>query len=238
MKRRPNMSAPSSVYVIDGAPTAPPLPPRAGRGRKSGRLTQNILFLLVSVALIGLILEAVLIFYMHPASPTKPTSAPFSKVKAEQHGHLLSDSSRVSPSKPVACLMDGQDVVHGQQILGWSLKPRPVLHKMHYVREDRSLVVQKEGHYFVYSKVYFEDVSMFSHSVVMLTRRHNEELIPLMQSRKYSRKYSTKAEEDSNSFLGGVFHLRQDDALFVKVSDSSKIIRHKAYENIFGAFMI
>ncbi|XP_061838259.1 tumor necrosis factor ligand superfamily member 14 [Nerophis lumbriciformis] len=231
------MRAPSSVYVIDGAPTAPPLPPRAGRPRKSGRLTQNILFLLVSVALIGLVLEAVLIFYLHPASPPKPTSASFSKLRAEQHEHFLSDTSKVSRSKPVACLIDGQDVVHGQQILGWSLIPRPVLHKMHYVQGDRSLVVQKEGHYFVYSKVYFEDVSVFSHSVVVLTRRHGE-LIPLMQSRKYSRKYSTKTKEDSNSFLGGVFHLRQDDALFVKVSNSSNIIRHKAYENIFGAFMI
>ncbi|XP_061760961.1 tumor necrosis factor ligand superfamily member 14 [Nerophis ophidion] len=229
------MTAPSSVYVIDGGPpTAPPLPPRAGRGRKSGRLAQNVLFLLVSVALIGLVLEAVLIFYLHPESPPKQTSASFSKLRAEQHGQLLSDTSKVSLSKPVACLMDGQDVVHGQQILDWSLSLLPVLHKMHYFQKNRSLVVQEEGLYFVYSKVYFVDVGVFHHSVVMHTRRHNEERIPLMQSRKYS----TKAEKDSNSFLGGVFHLRQDDALFVKVSNSSKIIRHKAYENIFGAFMI
>ncbi|XP_054616805.1 tumor necrosis factor ligand superfamily member 14 isoform X1 [Dunckerocampus dactyliophorus] len=222
------MTAPP-VYVVDSHATAPPLPPRAARGRgRTGGLAQSLLFVLVSVALGGVILEAVLIFYLHPSRPER-ASASFSELTAEKLERPPSPSPEVPLSKPAAHLMDGPDAVHDKAILGWSTIADPLLHQMDY--KDRSLVIRKDGHYFVYSKVFFVDVGVFHHTMHTL---RDEESIPLLQSRTYS----TKTEKKSNSFLGGVFHLHKGDALFVKVSNSSKVARHKTYENVFGAFMI
>nr|XP_057905673.1 tumor necrosis factor ligand superfamily member 14 [Doryrhamphus excisus] len=221
------MKAPS-VYVVDSRATAPPLPPRAAPPR-TGNLAQSLLFLLVSLALGGVILEAVLIFYLH-SSQREQTSASFSRLTAEKLQSLHSSSPEVPHSKPAALLMDGPDVLHDKAILGWSAIADPLLHQMDY--KNRSLVIRKDGYYFIYSKVFFVDVGVFHHTMHSL--RDDEESIPLLQSRTYS----TKTEKKSNSFLGGVFHLHKRDAVFVKVSDSSKVVRHKAYENVFGAFMI
>ncbi len=109
----------------------------------------------------------------------------------------------------------------------------PLLHEMDY--KDKSLIVQKEGYYYVYSKVSFLDTDVFHHSVHVKTKLYIGKSIPLLSSRKYS-EGSSKIR--SNSYLGGVFHLNKDDALFVKVSNASKILRYKSFENIFGAYMI
>ncbi|XP_054616806.1 tumor necrosis factor ligand superfamily member 14 isoform X2 [Dunckerocampus dactyliophorus] len=199
------MTAPP-VYVVDSHATAPPLPPRAARGRgRTGGLAQSLLFVL------------------------ERASASFSELTAEKLERPPSPSPEVPLSKPAAHLMDGPDAVHDKAILGWSTIADPLLHQMDY--KDRSLVIRKDGHYFVYSKVFFVDVGVFHHTMHTL---RDEESIPLLQSRTYS----TKTEKKSNSFLGGVFHLHKGDALFVKVSNSSKVARHKTYENVFGAFMI
>lgn len=106
----------------------------------------------------------------------------------------------------------------------------PLLHGMIY--KDGGLIIQKEGYYYVYSKVSFSDV--FQHSVTF----SNDKFIgnvTLLQSRKYS---SASKESRSNSFLGGVFHLYAGDKIFVTVSSTSKIMLHRNSENFFGAFMI
>lgn len=117
--------------------------------------------------------------------------------------------------------------------MGWSMIANPLLHEMSYL--NGSLLIQKEGYYYIYSKVSFMDKGMFYHSVDLKTKRYVGKSIPLLNSREYSER--SRAVR-SNSYLGGVFHLREDDAVFVKVSDTSKVLRHNYYENIFGAYMI
>lgn len=128
---------------------------------------------------------------------------------------------------------DGQDVVHGEEIMAWSINADPLLYEMSY--KDGSLFIQKEGFYYVYSKVFFQDFGKFHHSVKLETRLYSGKSITLLTSRKYSIKSNSV---QSNSYLGGVFHLYEDDTIFVKVSNTSKVLRHKSYENIFGAFML
>lgn len=128
---------------------------------------------------------------------------------------------------------DGKDVVYEKQLMTWSMNADPLLYKMSY--KDGNLIIQKEGYYYVYSKVNFLDTDVFHHSINLKTTRYIGKSITLVQSRKYSEK-STKGR--SNSFLGGVFHLYREDEIFVNVSDTSKIVRHKSFENIFGAYMI
>lgn len=129
---------------------------------------------------------------------------------------------------------DGQDVVHGNQIMAWSMDADPLLYQMDY--KDGSLVIQKDGFYYIYSKVSFLDTGVFHHSVHTKTERYPGKSIPLLSSRKYSE--ASQKMRQSNSYLGGVFPLNKYDTLFVKVSNTSKILRHKSFEIIFGAFMI
>lgn len=109
----------------------------------------------------------------------------------------------------------------------------PLLYQMKY--RGGSLLIQKEGFYYVYSKVSFLDTGVFHHSVDLKTKLYPGKSITLLNSRKYS-ELSSKTR--SNSYLGGVFHLRKDDAVCVKVSNTSNVLRHKSFENIFGAYMI
>lgn len=117
--------------------------------------------------------------------------------------------------------------------MAWSMDADPLLYEMKY--RDKSLVIQKEGYYYVYSKVSFLDTGVFHHSVDLKTELFLGKSFPLLNSRKYSERSS---KTRSNSYLGGVFHLRKDDALCVKVSNTSNVLRHKYFENIFGAYMI
>lgn len=109
----------------------------------------------------------------------------------------------------------------------------PLLYEMSY--KDGRLVIQKEGFYYVYSKVTFSDTGSFHHSIAVNTKLYIGKSITLLNSRKYSERSNNV---QSNSYLGGVFHLYKDDALFVKVSNTSKVVRHRFFENIFGAYMI
>nr|XP_019949995.1 PREDICTED: tumor necrosis factor ligand superfamily member 14-like isoform X2 [Paralichthys olivaceus] len=218
-----------NVYVVDRNATMPPIPPRLGQRQWRAGAAQTLLFLLVSLALCGITIEACLIYRLYVLEPA--ASASFSKLSGDVISLTKGPSQDVVSSKPLAHLTGGQDAVHGPHIMEWSMIADPLLHDMYY--RNGSLIIQKEGFYYVYSKVFFLESGVFYHSVDMNTERYRGGSITLLRSRKY-----TPGNVQSNSYLGGVFHLYQDDALFVRVSDTSKIHRHKSYENNFGAFMI
>lgn len=118
--------------------------------------------------------------------------------------------------------------------MAWSTAADPILCEMGY--EGGGLFIQREGYYYVYSKVSFSDTGIFHHSVERRTELYVGQSIPLLKSSKITMK--PQRMKRSNSYLGGVFHLQTGDAIFVNVSDTSKIHRHKSFENVFGAFMI
>lgn len=130
---------------------------------------------------------------------------------------------------------DGKDVVHEPQIMRWSQNAR-ILHEMSYT--NGSLVIQREGYYYVYSKVSFKDTGVFHHSICRRTDLYTKKYFTLLTSRKYSVRTSTSQERSSNSYLAGVFHLKVGDNVHVQVSNTSKLLRHMAQEHIFGAFML
>ena len=57
-----------SVYVVDTHATRPPVPPRLGKVRRRGGMAQTLLFILVSMALCGIIIEACFIYRLYPKS--------------------------------------------------------------------------------------------------------------------------------------------------------------------------
>ncbi|XP_054463989.1 tumor necrosis factor ligand superfamily member 14 [Anoplopoma fimbria] len=222
-----------SVCVVDTHTTRPAVPPRMTQEKRRAGPAQILLFLLVTVALCGLVIEACFIYRLY--QPEAATSASFSKLSSGQ-GITPTPKTRslvVLPSKPVAHLTDGQDVVHGKQIMAWSMNADPLLHEMDY--KDNSLVILKEGYYYVYSKVSFIENKVFNHSIKRNTDRYFGNSIPLLMSRTFSKRPN---QMRLNSYLAGVFHLTKGDAIFVEVSNTSHIARFKSYENIFGAYMI
>lgn len=138
---------------------------------------------------------------------------------------------------PIWSFSDGTDVVYrqgcDQQVLKWSTVSDPLLYGMSY--NDGKLIIQKEGYYYVYSKINFLYDKRFHHTVLLRTHLYKGKDIPLLQARRSSEGHETLR---SNSFLGGVFQLNKNDAIYVKVNNVSQIIRHKSYENTFGAYMI
>ena len=129
-------------------------------------------------------------------------------------------------------LSDGQDVFHEKHVMAWSMNADPLLYQMDY--RNGSLIIQKEGYYNLYSKVFFSEGGMFHHFVSLRTERYPGEII-LLQARNYS---PSQSRSKSNSFLGGVFHLFRNDAVYVNVSDARRVVRHRPFENVFGAYMI
>lgn len=117
----------------------------------------------------------------------------------------------------------------------WS-EVTPLLFEMSY--SNGSLVIQREGYYYVYSKVSFKDTRVFRHSIGRRTQLYTGSYISLLTSRKYSGRKSTTEEGSANSYLGGVFHLKVGDNVFVQVSNTSKLLLLDAHEHVFGAYML
>eukprot|EP00064_Thunnus_orientalis_P003404 superscaffoldBa00000276_g3413 len=65
-----------SVYVVDSHATFPPVPPRLSQGRRRAGVGQTLLFILMSVALCGMTIEACLIYRLYQAESKdrQPTS--------------------------------------------------------------------------------------------------------------------------------------------------------------------
>ncbi|XP_030591107.1 tumor necrosis factor ligand superfamily member 14 [Archocentrus centrarchus] len=221
-----------SVCVVDTHATRPPVPPRLNQMQRKSGVAQILLFMLVSLALCGMVIEACFIYGLyHPVG--HPTTSASSSKQSSDDSVAAPAKHGIPPSKPVAHLTDGQDVAHEKHKMAWSMNADPLLYEMTY--EDKKLIIQKEGYYYVYSKVFFSDNDIFRHHINWHTNKYDGN-ITLLQSRKFSL-HSNKKQE-SNSYLGGVFHFYEGDGISVQVSDTSKIVRHKPFENIFGAYMI
>lgn len=226
-----------SVFTVDSYRTVPPpLPPRPGR-RPQMSPTQALLFLLVTVALCGMTVEAWLIYRLYNSASAQATVAMPSAEKMIGNAPTLGPAPTKwprlveAPSKPLAHLTDGQDVAHQKYIMSWSEIAHPLLYRVGY--KDGGLVFHESGYYYIYSKVFFSPEHSFHHSIELKTKYyHGKKGITLLMSR-----YSLQSKQ-SYSFLAGVFHFYKGDTVFVRVSDTFHVVRQDPTENVFGAHMI
>uniref|UniRef100_A0A3B5KT10 THD domain-containing protein n=1 Tax=Xiphophorus couchianus TaxID=32473 RepID=A0A3B5KT10_9TELE len=218
-----------SVFVVDTHATRPAVPPRLGKQKKQSGVAQTLLFVLVTLALLGVFFEAFFIYRLYQSEYVSITDSKEMPDTTDPDGRLL-------PSKPVAHLTDAQDAHHDPHVMAWSVIAEPLLYEMKY--KDRHLIIQKEGYYYIYSKVYYSQGGAFCHSVMMRTKMYAGKGISLLEAREYLSKKDKEDKSFSNSFLAGVFYLSQNDAIYVNVSSTKQIISHRSYENVFGAYMI
>lgn len=126
----------------------------------------------------------------------------------------------------------GPEVVHDDQIVHWNMNDA-LLHEMDY--KDGRLVVKKEGYYYVYSMVSFSySKSFFRHSVLR-TAPDFEVYYSIISTVTHPQGLENQGYSDS--YLSGVFHFCKGCNIFVKVSDTSNVLRGRS-ETFFGAFMI
>ncbi|XP_064857170.1 tumor necrosis factor ligand superfamily member 14-like isoform X1 [Oncorhynchus nerka] len=110
--------------------------------------------------------------------------------------------------------------------------------------KDGRLVAQRNGHYYVYSKVHFvEDCFLFKHKVMRITEGYRNKPLVLMKANRFhcpsqdSRPKKISHQNLLNSYLGGVFRLLPGDIIYVTV-DNGTLLRLGAEDNFMGAFMI
>ncbi|XP_030645578.1 tumor necrosis factor ligand superfamily member 14-like [Chanos chanos] len=228
----------SSVFLENRVAHPPSFPQEIPHHPKAK--AERLLYVLITLALCGLAVEACFIYNLYGHSRET-----FEEVRLSSHAVVKHQEKEntptprpnpfMKPSKPLAHLTGGADSFRKDGIMIWD---DPTIYEMVHVKTEGMLVVQREGYYFVYSKICFgEDYFMFTHSVVRVNQRYQGVELDLLRSRTYQSKGQRKTGL-SNSFLAGVFHLFKNDAIFVRVSNQTLVRRSDSSENFFGAYML
>ncbi|TRY57518.1 hypothetical protein DNTS_023473 [Danionella cerebrum] len=227
-----------SVFVVDGHMEPPPLPPKPGRRQQQTRI-QNLLIFLVFLALFGIAVEACFILHLYSEKERPaPENVPQTAMRKQEKEITLPKQrplGEMKPSKPMAHLTTGLKVVNG--VVLWHENHDAFLHQVKHKSDEGKLITEKEGFYAVYSKINYKETSnTFTHSVLWKTHRFPHEDRLLLESSSLHPK-SFKHETTENSFIAGVFHLYEGDAIFVKVKNCSLVLSNSA-ENYFGMYWI
>ncbi|XP_036409491.1 tumor necrosis factor ligand superfamily member 14-like [Megalops cyprinoides] len=228
------------VFVVDGQ-AGYPLPPRPPPRRRS--TVQWLLFLLVSLALCGMAVEACFIYHLYSSRNIPGGSGTPQRSFQDRNEETTAPPTRrtitaVKPSKPAAHLTAGPLHPRSDGVLQWTQDGYSFTHQMQY--REGALVVEEEGYYFIYSKVFFTEpeCTSFTHAVLWSTPRYLGGDTELMQSRRFHCRSQWRSRNLLNSYLGGVYHLSKGDSIYVKAQNHTQIIRHSSSDNFFGAYMI
>ncbi|MCJ8746042.1 hypothetical protein PDJAM_G00137170 [Pangasius djambal] len=235
-----------SVFVVDSGTKLPPLPPKPGQTRiqnRRNRQIQNILLVLVCLALIGLLVEGCFIYYLHWNNKTSEDKSDNPQTEARRGPNEENPITKkpklptiLHPSKPLAHLTAGDKKPKKDGIMEWKENGDSILYGL--IHRDGKLIVQKEGYYYVYSKLsYSAEGPPFIQMVKKNTTRYLGNSITLLT---YYRHNSNSVHKGSmrSSFLGGVFHLYKEDAVFVHVNNGTLVRLHNSADNFFGMFML
>ncbi|KAI4877505.1 hypothetical protein NFI96_027201, partial [Prochilodus magdalenae] len=242
-----------SVFVVDSRTGIPPLPPKPGQRlaqNRRNRTTQIMLFILVSMALLGIVVEACFIYHLyktkHGSEPDEVSQA--EKPSAQRGEHIVVSPPTPpktrpppfkKPTKPLAHLMAGREQPGTDGVMPWTVNVEHDFHQVEYT--ENKLVVQKEGYYYIYSKLTFDgDKDSFTHLMVMTTKRFASPFPIELLRYRYHRNVTKPPKKEGlmlNSYLGGVFHFFKGDAVFVLVRNGT-IRLQTAADNYFGMFML
>lgn len=231
------------IFVVDSQASYSNLPNvrhmRKGRIRQ---IFQKHLPILVGMALIGVLIEACLIAHLFHKMEKSSYEAP------QQNGGFAQQHTSPKESKEIRIKITPSAHLAGASVRGekanvvhWeSQHGETFLREMDY--KDDSLVIKKEGHYFMYSKIHFAGnatatCTLLLHKFMKLANGYDKP-IELMRSKRYHcRSQGSEDNDNDNSYLGGVFHLFRGDAIYVTL-DNKDLLRLGSVDNFMGAFMI
>ncbi|KAI4875582.1 hypothetical protein NFI96_023953 [Prochilodus magdalenae] len=201
--------------------------------------TQTVLFLLVSMALVGISVNACFIHHLYKTKLSSVKITALCNISDEQ----LMENSTVPQfqkrTKPLAHLKAGKEQPGTDGVMPWNVSVELDLHQLEY--KENKLVVQKEGYYYIYSKLTFDgDKDSFTHLMVMTANRFSTQFpIELLRNRYHRNqpKPTQKGGSIDSSYLGGMFHFFKGDAVFVLVRNGTVRLLTVA-DNYFGMFMV
>ncbi|XP_061843769.1 tumor necrosis factor ligand superfamily member 14-like [Nerophis lumbriciformis] len=251
------------VFVVDSRATfySPPRGVRKTRWTPAGH---KVLLLVMALTVLGLVVEGCFVYKLYmktevfsicgsdPLCQNLSNPKTFAKQFGAFRGHMTSDGSnevdRAQPllgQKPFAHLMCSSSPIGEKNVVQWVDKVGDaVTYQMSY--SNGRLLVEKEGYYYLYSKVQLnaaETCSLTQHKVMKDTMAydHSIELMKSKRSRCWTPKpssgRSSGGEDLWDSFLAGIFHLQLGDHIFVTVDNIHKL-RPGQSENFMGAFMV
>ncbi|KAF0037667.1 hypothetical protein F2P81_010541 [Scophthalmus maximus] len=233
-----NVATCPQVFVVDTRSNYVSMPKETLRAR----LGQKLLLLLVGLTTLGLVVQGYFIYTLYKKTEAFSLggSHPFylnqsdPRTSALQGGTMSQVGSKGSNSP-----------VGENNVVQWIDKSGDAItHNMSY--DKGQLLVEKEGFYYLYSKVQLNaavECSLILHKVMKNTTAYGQP-IELMRSKSFRcrtpKPPSAKAsagEDLWNSFLAGIFHLQSGDKIFVTLENIQKI-RPGPADNFMGAFMI
>ncbi|XP_064857174.1 tumor necrosis factor ligand superfamily member 14-like isoform X2 [Oncorhynchus nerka] len=243
------------VFVVDSQASYTPLPNR--RHFRWGGIGPRALQLLVGLALVGIVMEAGFIVHLYNRTGALINVQSFIQRSGSVQGLTGSEETNeilVKPTgrklppeiqqKPSAHLIGSSRAVGEDSVVLWEsdMGLSAFTDQMDY--KDGRLVAQRNGHYYVYSKVHFvEDCFLFKHKVMRITEGYRNKPLVLMKANRFhcpsqdSRPKKISHQNLLNSYLGGVFRLLPGDIIYVTV-DNGTLLRLGAEDNFMGAFMI
>ncbi|KAL8164553.1 UNVERIFIED_CONTAM: hypothetical protein K2H54_053327 [Gekko kuhli] len=226
-----------SVFVVDGPARGAPFVPPVPRSQKRRRHGQLLLGVLVLMALAGLAVQAYFLICFRKELD-KATAQGAAKAS---HDRLIQDP-RPPPEKPGAHLTGASFTTTGNDTLQWEHR-----HGLAFLQEmdyrAGSLICQKPGHYYVYSKLSLGQANcsgrqqrstLLTHSVFKRTPRYPREIVLLTSIMPYC---GTETWQQ-NSFLAGVVELQEKEEIYVKVSETQLVRVKDGTRSYFGTFMI
>ncbi|XP_062842477.1 tumor necrosis factor ligand superfamily member 14-like [Trichomycterus rosablanca] len=189
-----------SVVEVDKE-TLSPLYHKLGHMRtqnQRNRLIQNTLFLLVCITLCGLAVEGYFIYNLYRKNPESHSDLPLNEPQQDAPGEKKT-VPLINPSRPLAHLTALIKWPDKNGLMQWD-NTTDVIHQLKY--EKGKLLVEKEGYYYVYSKIWFKSDGNFIHSVQKETPRYRNKPIDLLTDHRYQLKPAIKGSLRS-SYLGG-----------------------------------
>ncbi|TRY86186.1 hypothetical protein DNTS_030228 [Danionella cerebrum] len=208
--------------------TEQPLPVSQSGGHSRG------LYLLVSLALLGVLIQTGLIYHLYCRLQVETSS--FHSSARRFHEAVPGWKPGVESRRAAFLQRSGPAGTNG--ILCWSHRSFPgFLQGLLY--QNCSLVFQQDGIYFLFSKLTLvERGRFFKHTVKLRMEKHNWKPVEIMQSSRILRCSGADGDHDlTSSFLGGVFRLSAGESVFVEVNNGS-LVHQQSGENFLGAFMI
>ncbi|XP_060942864.1 tumor necrosis factor ligand superfamily member 14-like [Limanda limanda] len=228
---------------------------------------QKLLLLLVGLTMLGLVVQGFFLYTLYKKTEvlSQDRSRPYylnqsnAQTSGQQGGPMIGQMGskelnelhiqRPHPEqvqqRPFAHLMGSNTPAKDDNVVQWIHEGGEALtHQMGY--DKGRLLVEREGYYYLYSKVQLNAVSecsLIQHKVMRDVSFYSRP-IALMRSKslrcRTSKLVSEKALEGEdlwNSFLAGIFHLERGDKVFVTLESIQKY-RPGPADNFMGAFMI
>ncbi|XP_054897638.1 tumor necrosis factor [Poeciliopsis prolifica] len=241
------------VFVVDSQATYLSVP--SGKKSTWARAGQKFLPLLLTLFALAIFVEGYLIYMLYQR--TEAFSGCVSNnmchnlsrsVKTEQQNGRTSsqigapDSNEIPPLKPekrpFAHLMGAQK--SNGEVVQWKSQDHYDKSRIKY-RNSR-LVIDQEGHYYVYSKLVVdvsEATSPIFHKIQRKPSGYAESIELLKSKSNWSPEKSPgdAGEDKWRSFLSGIFFLQEGDEIYVTLSKMEKL-SPEANENCLGAFWL